>query len=312
MADYPRVISATAPPTIANLAVGFDILGLAVKGNGDIVKVSKGERAGVNIVRIEGDEGRLSRSADKNTATAGIASMLQDLGRSDSLSIELEKRMPLGSGMGSSASSAAAGVLAVNEFFGRPFRKEELVKYALIGESVASGSVHGDNVVPCLLGGLILMRRNEASDVIRLPFIDELVVLLIHPHVEVMTAQSRGRLRSEVKMREHILQSSDTASFIHAMHTGDRKLLRRCMNDHIIAPQRKADIPLFNEVREVVLKKGAYNYDISGSGPSSFAFFDDETSAKKALEDVKSVFANEGIACDIEITQVDNQGARIL
>ena len=305
-------ISATAPPTIANLAVGFDLLGLAVRGQGDIVTLAEGERSGVHISRIEGDEGRLSQSAKENTASAGIIAMLQDLGKSLSISVSLEKKMPLGSGMGSSASSAAAGVMAANEFLGRPFEKKDLVKYALIGEAVASGAVHGDNVVPSLLGGLVLMRENQPADVIRIPFIDELAILLIHPHVEVMTAQSRGRLRPEVTMQEHISQSADLASFIHAMHNGDKALLKRCMNDHIIAPQRKKDIPLFDSIDRTAKAEGAINYSISGSGPSSFCFFDDVDSAEKAASTIERIFAAEAIGCDITVTGVDLDGAKIV
>lgn len=312
MAEQNKSVFATAPPTIANLAVGFDILGLAVEGIGDVVKVSEGERAGVNIVVIKGDSGRLSQAATENTATAGIVAMLRDLGSPESLSIELDKRMPLGSGMGSSASSAAAGCLAANEFLGRPFTKKELVKYALIGESVASGAVHGDNVVPSLLGGLILMRRNEPADVIALPFIEDISILLMHPHVEVMTEQSRGRLKSEVSMADQIIQAADSTSFIHAMHTGDLGLLKRCMNDYIIGPQRKNDIPFFDKVEKIMNTAGAINYSISGSGPSSFSFFENEAQAKNAAEKVKMFMKSEGLDCDLEVTRVDNQGARIL
>lgn len=313
MADPRSIISATAPPTIANLAVGFDLLGLAVQGEGDVVEINPGREPGLVIKSIEGDQGKLSRVPDENTASAGVLAMLRDLGKEDlAIELRLQKNMPLGSGMGSSASSAAAGVLAANAFLGEPFTKLELVKYALIGEAVASGAIHGDNVVPSLLGGLILMRRNEPADVIEIPFIDELQILLIHPHVEVMTQESRGRLRSQIAMSEHIRQSSDSSAFIHAMHKGDVALLRRCMNDHIIAPQRKEDIPRYDELREVLLDVGAINYDISGSGPSSFAFFEKEDEARAGMDRVRQFMTKAGIDCDVSLTQVDTQGARIL
>lgn len=305
----PKTISATAPPTIANLAVGFDILGLAVEGQGDVLSISQGDSPGIHL-SIEGDGAKLSTEPEKNTATAGIVAMMKDLGRADALHVHLTKRMPLGSGMGSSASSAAAGVLAANLFFGNPFAKEELVKYALIGEAVASGAVHGDNVVPSLLGGLILMRRNEPADVLRLPFLEDLSILLIHPHVEVLTSESRGRLDPRLDMKTFITQSADTAAFIHAMHSGDMDLLRRCMNDLIIGPQRQQDIPLYREVDERMRGCHAVNYNISGSGPSSFAFFESESDARMARSAVLALFAEKGIGCDIEITRVDTQGAR--
>ena len=279
MVDRQKTIRATAPPTIANLAVGFDLLGLAVQGEGDIVSARFSDEPGLRIDKIVGDGGKLSMDIHENTISAGVIVMLDELkerapGFDQGIVLSLEKRMPLGSGMGSSASSAAAAVMAVNELLGSPYTKEELVAFALVGESVASGSVHGDNVVPSLLGGLVLMRENEPADVIRLPFIEDLFILLVHPHVEVMTSASRGRLANEVSLRNHIRQGADLAAFIHAMHSRDKKLLSRCMNDHVIGPQRKQDIPYFDTVEEAVLQAGGMNYDISGSGPSSFAFFE--------------------------------------
>ncbi|MCL4130217.1 UNVERIFIED_CONTAM: hypothetical protein GTU68_009021, partial [Idotea baltica] len=195
---------------------------------------------------------------------------------------------------------------------GSPFKKEELVRYALIGESVASGAIHGDNVVPSLLGGLVLMRENDPADVIRLPFIDDLFILHVHPHVEVMTAASRGRLKSEISMKDQIRQGADLAAFIHAMHTRDKALLSRCMNDHIIAPQRKQDIPSFDSVRDAVLSAGGMNYDISGSGPSSFAFFEKAENALQAGEAVEKLLSAKGIESDVDVTRVDSHGARLV
>ncbi len=317
MVDEEKLIRATAPPTIANLAVGFDILGLAVQGDGDIVSARFSEEPGLRIDNISGDGGKLSLNIESNTISAGVKVMLDDLkenapGFDKGIVLSLEKRMPLGSGMGSSASSAAASVVAVNELLGSPYSKMELVKYALIGESVASGSIHGDNVVPSLIGGLILMRENEPADVIRLPFIDDLFILLVHPHVEVMTSESRGKLANEVSMHDQIRQGADLAAFIHAMHTRDKSLLSRCMNDHIIAPQRKQDIPHFDAASAVVLAHGGMNYDISGSGPSSFAFFNKAEHALEAGEEVERILSDHGIGSDVLVTRVDLNGAQVI
>lgn len=312
-----RIIRATAPPTIANLAVGFDLLGLAVQGEGDVVAARFSEDSGLVIDRITGDDGKLSTDIQENTISAGISVMLDELkerapGFDKGIILSLDKRMPLGSGMGSSASSAAASVMAVNELLGSPFSKEELVRYALIGESVASGAIHGDNVVPSLLGGLILMRENEPADVIRLPFIDDLFILLVHPHVEVLTSASRGRLKTEVTLSNQIRQGADLASFIHAMHTRDKDLLARCMNDHIIGPQRRDDIPCFDEAKEAVLRTGGMNYNISGSGPSTFAFFEKAERAMEAGEALEKLLSSNGIGADVHVTRVDMKGAKLV
>jgi homoserine kinase len=312
-----KIIRATAPPTIANLAVGFDLLGLAVQGEGDIVSARLSEQRGLRIDTITGDGGKLSSDIHINTISAGIIVMLDELkerapGFDKGIVLSLDKRMPLGSGMGSSASSAAASVMAVNTLLGNPFSTKDLVRYALIGESVASGSIHGDNVVPSLLGGLVLMRENEPADIIKLPFMDDLFILLVHPHVEVMTSASRGRLKVSTSMENHIKQSADLASFVHAMHTRDKDLLARCMNDHIIAPQRKQDIPHFDAVCEMVLTGGGMNYDISGSGPSSFAFYEDAGIASETGERVAAFLKNNGVESDIHVTRVDMQGARVV
>lgn len=319
MIDPQRIVRATAPPTMANLAVGFDLLGLAVKGEGDVVTARfDGEGEGLlRIDEIRGDGGRLSTEVAMNTCSAGVLQMLEDLREkspdfSRQVVLTLDKRMPLGSGMGSSASSAAASVMAVNELLGRPFSKEELVRYALIGESVASGAIHGDNVVPSLLGGLVLMRANAPADVIRLPFMEDLLILLMHPHVEVMTEASRSRLAAQVTMSDYIAQAADLAAFTHAMHSGDKHLLRRCMNDRIIAPQRKQDIPCYDAAREAVMALGGINYDISGSGPSTFAFFEKATQALEAGEAVEKFLGQQGLACDVLVTRVDIHGARLL
>lgn len=308
-------IKVTAPPTVANMAVGFDILGMAVDGQGDLVELALQEETGVRIRAIEGDGGALPRDAERNTATAGIIAMLErmeDEGRGidRGIQVRLNKRMPLGSGMGSSASSAAAGVFGANELLGRPFEPLELAEFALIGEAQASGVRHGDNVLPALYGGMILIRQLDPLDIIQLPIPDGLVVLLIHPHVEVMTSESRKRLDNEVPMGLHIAQSADLAAFIHAVHTNDLGLIGRSMNDRIVGPQRQSDIPHFHLTDEVVKSHDALNYDISGSGPSSFAFFSSMSSALDASAELEALIRKGVLEADLQVLRPDSLGAR--
>ena len=166
--------------------------------------------------------------------------------------------------------------------------------------------------MPSLLGGLILMRENEPADIIKLPFFEDLFILLVHPHVEVMTAASRGRLAEKISLAKHIRQNADIAAFIHAVHEGDKGLLARCLNDHIIGPQRKKDIPSFEEARELVMEGGGLNYDISGSGPSAFAFFESADRAMEAGEKLTDLLSEKGIGSDIHVTRIDQNGARIV
>jgi len=318
MIDEKKIISATAPPTIANIAVGFDSLGMAVKGIGDIVQVRFTDDPGIHIVEIAGDQGKLPLDALKNTASAGAVKMLTDLIAAGKISADIgvamriEKRMHLGTGLGSSASSAAAGMMAVNELLGKPLTKKELGPYALIGESKASGSVHGDNVIPALWGGTVLVRETSPLDAIALPSIKGLIILVLHPHVEVLTSESRARLKTEISLKDHIMQSADQAAFIHALHTQDSALLKRSMNDRVIGPQRVADIPLFAIAKAVAMNHGALNYDISGSGPSSFSFFTSAEQSRKALDDLSELFHQNGIGLDAHLTSLDEEGARII
>jgi homoserine kinase len=313
-----KSISATAPPTIANIAVGFDSLGMAVKGQGDIVTASFHSKPGIHLEKITGDSGKLSLIAEDNTCSAGAVAMLKelqsrgDLGAEIGISLILEKRMALGTGLGSSASSAAAGVMAVNELLGRPFTKKELSPYALIGESKASGAVHGDNVIPALWGGAVLIRENEPLDAMELPFIEDVSILVIHPHVEVFTSESRGRLQQTITLKQHIAQAADLASFVHALHTKDIALFKRALNDRIIGPQREMDIPFFSLAKAIALSCGALNYDISGSGPSSFAFFDSDESLRLALEKLTALFHENNMEIDTHVTSLDLEGARVI
>ena len=310
-------IQVTAPPTVANMAVGFDCLGMAVDGHGDLVELAFNEEAGVRIQAIEGDGGALPRDAARNTATAGIIAMLQRLeeegrGIDRGIQVRLTKRMPLGSGMGSSASSAAAGVHGANELLGRPFEPLDLAEFALIGEAQASGVRHGDNVLPALYGGMILIRQLDPLDIIHLPIPEGLVILLIHPHTEVMTSESRDRLANDVPMGLHIAQSADLGAFVHAVHTGDLGLMSRALNDRVVGPQRIKDIPLFKECEEVAKSHSALNYDISGSGPSSFAFFTRTASALSAANEMRKRFQTSDLGVDIQLLTPDGEGARCI
>jgi homoserine kinase len=250
--------------------------------------------------------------------TAGVLSYLDDLIKKGIISadtgidIEIEKRMALGTGMGSSASSAAAGIMAVNALLGSPMDKKELAPYALKSEAVASGGIHGDNVIPALWGGTVLMRNEEPFHAVTLPSFSSLSILVIHPHVEVMTSESRSRLKSEVPLKTYISQSADLALFVHACHSGDITLLRDCLKDHIIGPQREKDIPWMKEIAEICMSNHAINYNISGSGPSTFAFFESKEEAEKAEHKVRSFFEEHQMSVDLLISKVDEQGARII
>jgi len=307
-----EIARAFAPASIANLAVGYDIMGLAIEGPGDEVEVRKVAEKGVRISAIHGTDKPLPLEAKRNTAGFAALRMLEAVQADFGLEMEIWKKMPFGSGMGSSAASSAAAVRATQQVLGNPFDDTQLSHFAMLGESVASGSIHGDNVIPSLLGGLILIRENEPIDFLRLPVPSQLQVMLIHPDMEILTSEARNLLSDEVSLTKMIRQTAETASFVHALHTGDFALMSRCMNDHVIEPQRAKLIPHFGKLQRLALDQGALNYTISGAGPSMFAFCKGVDSATRVGDAVKGLLAEQNVDSRVYISGVNMLGAHLL
>ncbi|MCE7066290.1 homoserine kinase [Dyadobacter sp. CY326] len=306
-------VRAFAPATVANVACGFDIFGFAIEAPGDIVEIKKRDEPGVVITEITGDEGRLPRSADKNAVTVVMLHLLKHLGITDfGCEVVLHKNMPLGSGMGSSAASAVAGVVAMNELLGNPLSRQDLLPFAMEGEKIASGSAHADNVGPSLLGGFVVIRSYNPLDIFTIPIPDDLYCTLVHPDIEINTKDARFILRNEVSLKNTIAQMGNVAGLVAGLMKSDYELIGRSMVDVIIEPVRSILIPEFKEVKQSAIANGALGCSISGSGPSMFALSKGATNAESAGKAMQEKFANAGIESSMHVSRINKKGAAIL
>ena len=242
-----RGLKVFAPATVANVAVGYDILGFAINDVGDELIVRQGSKAGL-IIRAIHNNPDIPRDIMKNTAGYAAYKLMKSIGaENEPIEIELIKNMGIGTGLGSSAASAVAGAYAVNEFLGKPYSKDELLRFATLGEQIADGSFHADNVAPSLLGGIVLIRDNESLDAIKLPCPIGLKCVLIYPHIEVLTEEARKILSTEINLKDHIRQSGNLAAFVASLYRSDFELMKRSLSDCIIEPQRAHLIPFLKK-----------------------------------------------------------------
>jgi homoserine kinase len=267
-------VTAFAPATVSNVACGFDVLGFALEAPGDEVTASFIPGAAeplVTIVEIQGDSGRLPREASLNTAGVAAKALLARLNEPRGVALAIRKGLPLASGLGSSAASAVAAVVAVDALAGARAPIETLIACALEGERVAAGSAHPDNVVPALCGGFVLVREKNPPDVVRLPVPAGLVAVVVHPDLEIQTAHARAMLGSTVPIADAVRQSANLGALVHALHTGDFPLLGRALEDAIAEPLRAPLIPGLSAIKRAAMEAGALGCSLSGSGPSIFA-----------------------------------------
>ncbi len=308
-----KKISAFAPATVSNIACGFDIFGFAIEGPGDIVTASKDDTfKGVKISRIEGDNGRLPLDSSTNTAGIAVKAFLEIVNFSGGISLEIEKKMPFASGLGSSAASAAAAVKAVNDLLDEPLKPKELLPFVIKAETSIGGTEHADNAAPSLLGGFILVRSLNPVEIINLPIPENLYYSVIHPQVEINTAQSRLALPETVLLKTAVRQWANTAATVQALNTNDLELLSRSLQDFIIEPIRSNNIPFYNEVKKQAIKNGALACNISGSGPSIFAFCDSMDLAQKVSQSMRSIYDENNIGSKPFHGKIRSKGAEIV
>lgn len=307
-----KEIKVFAPATVANVSCGFDVLGFAVDNPGDEAIVKMTEKSGVKITKITGDNGRLPLDPQKNTVSATIIKMLEHLGEKRGFEVELHKKMPLGSGLGSSAASSVAGIFAVNELLGKPLSKLELLPFAMEGERLASGTAHADNVAPALYGGFVLIRSYSPLDVISIHTPSDLYAAIVHPHIEVETRDARSILRKEIKLKDAITQWGNVAGLVTGLLTDDYGLIGRSMTDVIVEPLRAILIPGFYGVKDAALNAGALGSGISGSGPSIFSVSKGLDIANKAGLAMVDAFKKIGIESDLFVSKVNQKGPVIL
>ena len=298
-----------APASVANVACGFDVLGFALEGPGDDIIARPGSHPGLIIKKITGDQGRLPKSIEENTAGFAAWKLLEHLDATDrSIELEIHKKMPFGSGLGSSAASAAGAVVAINELLGRPLPRRDLLPFAVLGEQVADGAYHADNVAPALLGGMILIRDNDTLDFYRIPVPRGLKVLVVYPRIEILTKEARDIIQPTVPLHKVVKQTGNIAGFITGMFTSNFDLIKRSLVDHIIEPQRAPSIPFFDEIKDIVLRSGALGCSISGAGPSLFALYDYSLNIEGAAIHVQNMLAGHGVDSDYYISDINMVG----
>ncbi|HOG76385.1 MAG TPA: homoserine kinase [Candidatus Marinimicrobia bacterium] len=307
-----KSVTVFAPATVANVACGFDIFGFAVNEPGDVAKVTLRENPGVEITRITGDDGKLPKAAEKNTAGFAALRYLETIKSQQGVSIELHKKMPLSSGLGSSAASAVAVLFAINTLFDNRLTKSELLSIALQSEKLACGAAHADNAAPALFGGFLLIRENNPPDIVELPVPENLYCTIIHPEIEINTADARNILAPNVPLKDAVKQWANTAGLVAGLYRKDLTLISRSMNDYIIEPQRAKLIPHFYEMKKAALDRGALGCSISGSGPSLFALSNSQEIAQKIAGSMSAVLANYKICNQIYISTINTEGPKII
>ncbi len=303
-------IKVFAPASVGNMVVGFDIMGFALDRPGDEIIVRLSDQPGLRISQIYGAKGKIPKATNLNTAGVAAQKFLDHIGESDrGIEMEIWKKMPFASGLGSSAASAVAGVMAVNELLKRPLQKRELLPFALAGEQVASKALHGDNVAPSLLGGIIFIRNNEEMDVHRIPSPRGIYATVIHPKIEIKTAEARGVLSDTITMKQHILQSGNLGGLIIGLYNSDFDLIGRSLQDLIVEPQRSKLIPGFDSVQTSALNAGALGCSISGAGPSIVALSANSLIAENVGEAMTKVFHDMKIESELFISTINQEGA---
>jgi homoserine kinase len=308
-------LAAFAPASIGNVGVGFDMLGLALGGGaGDRVIATRTQTPGISLAEVRGLDGEihpyLSTDPRENTASIAAQALWDAAGAPGGASLKVLKGVPLQSGMGSSAASAVAGVVAVNALLREPLAHEELLPYALEGEKYASGGLHADNVAPSLLGGLILCPTVLLPEVVRLPVPKGVGAVLLHPELQVNTAHARRGLAKGYSMEQWLQQQGYLAGFIAACAAGDVGLIGRTLRDVVIEPQRAAAVPCFEDVKAAAMRAGALGCSLSGSGPSIFALCE-ERSAHNLASAMEQACRALGIDCQSWVSPLDAQGARL-
>ncbi|WP_338376648.1 homoserine kinase [uncultured Flavobacterium sp.] len=298
------------PATIANLNCGFDILGLCLETIGDEMIIRKSLNKGIKITKIVGAD--LPLETEKNVAGVAALSLIENLDLDFGFEIEIYKNIKAGSGIGSSSASAAGAVYGINELLGKPFSSVELVNFAMKGEVVASGSEHADNVAPCLLGGFTLIRGYEPLDIIQIASPSELYAVVLHPHIEVKTSDSRAVIQPMIPIKSAITQTGNLGGLIAGLYTNDYELIGRSLKDVIVEPFRKHLIPNFDEVKNTALQNGALGAGISGAGPSIFALCKGKDSAENVANAMKESYSSTGIEFDILVSKVNSKGTEII
>jgi homoserine kinase len=303
--------TAFAPASVGNVAIGFDILGFSVDALGDRVTVTRRAAPGVAVSAVRGVAAELPREARDNTAGRALLALSDALQPGSGFTLEIDKGIPLGSGLGGSAASAVAAVVAANALLPRPLGRLELLPFAMAGEAVASGARHADNVASSLFGGLVLTVGIDHPRVKQIPVPAGIRAVIVHPHMFLATAKARAILKLSVELSDFVWQTAHLAGFISGCYTDDFDLIRASFEDVVIEPQRAALIPGFQDVRRAAMVAGALGCSLSGAGPSMFAWTL-EPAAAAVQAAMQREFARQSLATDAWVVELRAGGARMI
>ena len=300
-----------SPGTVANVGCGFDVLGFCLDTIGDEMIIRKTPKKGINIIKIEGGF-ELPFNVKENVAGVSALALYQDAQPDFGFEIEIYKNIKPGSGIGSSAASAAGSVFGINNLLGNPYTNEELTTFAMKGEAIASKSEHADNIAPALFGGFTLVKSNQPLEVLQIPTPKELYAVIAHQQIEIKTSEARSILPKEIPLSDAIAQWSNLGSMIHALHTNDYTLIGSSLKDVVVEPYRSKLIPNFKELKNVALDANALGTSISGSGPSVFSLCKGENVALQVKNAQKKLLESTQIPFEIYVSKINTQGIRIL
>ena len=299
-----------SPATISNLSCGFDVLGLCLETIGDYMEIIKSKRKGIYITSIIGE--KVPYDVKKNVAGVASEALIDSLNPDFGFEIKIDKKIKPGSGIGSSAASSVGAVVGINYLLGNPFKPEELIPYALEGEKLACGSKHADNVAPAILGGITLVRSTKPIDIIKLPIPKNLKAVIIHPKIEIKTADARKVLDKSIPLEKASQYWANLGAFVSSLYENNYELMKKSIVDNIIEPKRSQLIPMFDSLKQIANDNDSIGCGISGSGPSVFSLANGLKTAKIINNSFKKIYEETGIPFKTYVSDINKSGVKIL
>jgi len=299
-----------SPATISNLSCGFDVLGLCLETIGDYMEITKSKKKGIYITSIIGE--KVPYDVKKNVAGVASEALIDSLNPDFGFEIKIDKKIKPGSGIGSSAASSVGAVVGINYLLGNPFKPEELIPYALEGEKLACGSEHADNVAPAILGGITLVRSTKPIDIIKLPIPKNLKAVIIHPKIEIKTADARKVLDKSIPLEKASQYWANLGAFVSSLYENNYELMKKSIVDNIIEPKRSQLIPMFDSLKQIANDNDSIGCGISGSGPSVFSLANGLKTAKIINNSFKKIYEETGIPFKTYVSDINKSGVKIL
>ena len=307
----PNKTTIFSPATVANVNCGFDALGFALDGIGDEMFIKKVAHPGVTITSITGRDD-LPLATQENVAGVAALAMLEGEKADFGIEMEIHKKIRCGSGIGSSAASAAGAVFGVNQFLENPISNLELTRYAMKGEALASGTEHADNVAPCIYGGTALITGYDPFHIVPLPPMEGLHVGIIHPDIKIATKKARGILPSQVPLKDALIQAQKLAGFVASLYEWDKTLFAQSLQDILVEPHRKALLPYFDTIKKLSKDNNCVAFGISGSGPSMFTFAFAKAHIESFLDQATALYQSKNLKIDTYSTTISSTGCRVI